>query len=227
MTRPIIGRVAPEQGRTTGAPAPVREPGTARIAVDLLGGDQAPAVVVDGALRACQADPALHLLLVGPIDAAGAVLAALDPADQRPGPHAADAGRADRPATARVRTARAGSSPACVRPCSRSPRAWPTRSSRPATPAPPSPRPRSAWAAGPACAVRRWPRCCPPRPAGSCCSTSARRSTRTRRPWPPTRCSAPPTPSVVHQIAGRGSACSPSAPSGARATACAARCRAS
>ena len=59
----------------------MREPGTARIAVDLLGGDHAPAVVVDGALRACQADPALHLLLVGPIDAAGAVLAALDPAD--------------------------------------------------------------------------------------------------------------------------------------------------
>ena len=81
MTRPIVGRVAPEQGRTTGAPAPTREPGTARIAVDLLGGDHAPAVVVDGALRACQADPALHLLLVGPLDAAGAVLAALDPAD--------------------------------------------------------------------------------------------------------------------------------------------------
>jgi len=59
----------------------VREPGTARIAVDLLGGDQAPAVVVDGALRACQADPALHLLLVGPLDAADTVLAALDPAD--------------------------------------------------------------------------------------------------------------------------------------------------
>ena len=84
MTRPI-GRVAPEQWRTTGAPAlgqqAVGEPGTARIAVDLLGGDHAPAVVVDGALRACQADPALHLLLVGPVDAAGAVLAALDPAD--------------------------------------------------------------------------------------------------------------------------------------------------
>lgn len=86
MTRPINGRVAPEQGRTSGAPAPgqpaVPEPGTARIAVDLLGGDHAPAVVVDGALRACQADPALQLLLVGPAEAAGAVLAALDPADR-------------------------------------------------------------------------------------------------------------------------------------------------
>jgi glycerol-3-phosphate acyltransferase PlsX len=59
----------------------VTEPGTARIAVDLLGGDHAPAVVVDGALRACQADPALQLLLVGPVEAAGAVLAALDPQD--------------------------------------------------------------------------------------------------------------------------------------------------
>jgi phosphate acyltransferase len=85
VTRPIIGRVAPEQRRPSGAPVPgldaVTEPGTARIAVDLLGGDHAPAVVVDGALRACQADPALQLLLVGPLEAAGTVLAALDPKD--------------------------------------------------------------------------------------------------------------------------------------------------
>jgi phosphate acyltransferase len=40
-------------------------PGAVRIAVDLLGGDQAPAVVVDGALQACGADPDLSLLLVG------------------------------------------------------------------------------------------------------------------------------------------------------------------
>ncbi|MEU4221151.1 phosphate acyltransferase PlsX [Actinoplanes sp. NPDC026623] len=58
------------------------ESGTARIAVDLLGGDHAPAVVVDGALRACQADPALQLLLVGPVEASDAVLGALDPADR-------------------------------------------------------------------------------------------------------------------------------------------------
>jgi glycerol-3-phosphate acyltransferase PlsX len=87
VTRPIIGRVVPERWRTTGATAPgqrtVGEPGTARIAVDLLGGDQAPAVVVDGALRACKADPALHLTLVGPADAADAVLAALKPGDRR------------------------------------------------------------------------------------------------------------------------------------------------
>jgi glycerol-3-phosphate acyltransferase PlsX len=38
--------------------------------------------VVDGALRACQADPALQLLLVGPREAAGEVLAAFDPADR-------------------------------------------------------------------------------------------------------------------------------------------------
>ncbi len=86
MTRPAIGRVVPEHGRTSGAPAPrqetATEPGAARIAVDLLGGDHAPAVVVDGALRACQGDPALHLLLVGPAEAAGEVLAALDPADR-------------------------------------------------------------------------------------------------------------------------------------------------
>jgi glycerol-3-phosphate acyltransferase PlsX len=87
VTRPIFGRVAPERWRTNGATAPgqrtVGEPGTARIAVDLLGGDQAPAVVVDGALRAARADPALHLTLVGPAEAADAVVAALEPADRQ------------------------------------------------------------------------------------------------------------------------------------------------
>ena len=57
-----------------GGPSPT---GAARIAVDLLGGDAAPAVVVDGALRACSADPDLHLLLVGPRDSADEVIAAL------------------------------------------------------------------------------------------------------------------------------------------------------
>ncbi|MET0415930.1 MAG: phosphate acyltransferase PlsX [Actinoplanes sp.] len=69
-------------GATASGQHAVGEPGTARIAVDLLGGDHAPAVVVDGALRACQADPALNLLLVGPLEAADAVLHALDPADR-------------------------------------------------------------------------------------------------------------------------------------------------
>lgn len=55
------------------------EPGTARIAVDLLGGDDAPAVVVDGALRAVRADPDLHLLLVGPTEVAAALIDALTP----------------------------------------------------------------------------------------------------------------------------------------------------
>ncbi|WP_432836083.1 phosphate acyltransferase PlsX [Dactylosporangium sp. CA-092794] len=57
-------------------------PGVARIAVDLLGGDGAPAVVVDGALRACSADPDLHLVLVGPREPAGEVLGALPVADR-------------------------------------------------------------------------------------------------------------------------------------------------
>ena len=86
MTRPIIGRVAPGQRRNAGEPATgqatVPEPDAARIAVDLLGGDHAPAVVVDGALRAIQADPVVHLLLVGPSEAAGEILAALAPADR-------------------------------------------------------------------------------------------------------------------------------------------------
>jgi phosphate acyltransferase len=84
VARPL-GRVAPEQRRPIGAAASGQvtagKPGTARIAVDLLGGDHAPAVVVDGALHACQADPALNLLLVGPPEAADVVRRALDPAD--------------------------------------------------------------------------------------------------------------------------------------------------
>ena len=85
MTRPSIGRVVSERrdaGAAAQGQATAPQPGTARIAVDLLGGDHAPAVVVDGALRACQADPALQLLLVGPAEAAGAVLTALEPADR-------------------------------------------------------------------------------------------------------------------------------------------------
>ncbi len=58
------------------------EPGTARIAVDLLGGDNAPAVVVDGALRAYRADPDLRLLLVGPAEVADEVIRALPSADR-------------------------------------------------------------------------------------------------------------------------------------------------
>ncbi|MEV8513006.1 phosphate acyltransferase PlsX [Dactylosporangium sp. NPDC051484] len=56
--------------------------GVARIAVDLLGGDGAPAVVVDGALRACSADPDLHLVLVGPQQSAGEVVGALAVGDR-------------------------------------------------------------------------------------------------------------------------------------------------
>ena len=62
--------------RVPGRPA---GPGPVRIAIDLLGGDHAPAVVVDGALQACAADPDLQLLLVGPAPVADEVIAALDP----------------------------------------------------------------------------------------------------------------------------------------------------
>ena len=55
---------------------------TGRIAVDLLGGDNAPAVVVDGALRASRTDPDLRLLLVGPRPAADEVIGALPAADR-------------------------------------------------------------------------------------------------------------------------------------------------
>lgn len=54
----------------------------ARIAVDLLGGDDAPAVVVDGALRALGADAGYRLLPVGPPDVIDGLVARL-PAAQR------------------------------------------------------------------------------------------------------------------------------------------------
>ncbi|MBY8870899.1 phosphate acyltransferase PlsX [Micromonospora sp. PLK6-60] len=81
------------------------EPGTARIAVDLLGGDDAPAVVVDGALRAIRVDPHLHLLLVGPPEVADELIGALDPAQRarvmvRPVRDAV--GMADHPTAARA-----------------------------------------------------------------------------------------------------------------------------
>ncbi|MEY8460822.1 phosphate acyltransferase PlsX [Eggerthellaceae bacterium 24-137] len=38
------------------------------IAVDVMGGDRGPAVVLRGALRALEADPDLHLVLVGPAE---------------------------------------------------------------------------------------------------------------------------------------------------------------
>jgi glycerol-3-phosphate acyltransferase PlsX len=57
-------------------------PRSARIAVDLLGGDNAPAVVVDGALQAFAADPDLQLHLVGPREVADEVLLAC-PAEDR------------------------------------------------------------------------------------------------------------------------------------------------
>ncbi|GAA5182057.1 hypothetical protein GCM10023322_18140 [Rugosimonospora acidiphila] len=77
--------------------------GTARIAVDLLGGDRAPAVVVDGALQACEADPELRLHLVGPPEVADEVIGASTPEVRRRltvSQVAAAVGEADAPARA-------------------------------------------------------------------------------------------------------------------------------
>jgi glycerol-3-phosphate acyltransferase PlsX len=81
-----------------------RTPGNARIAVDLLGGDEAPAVVVDGAQHACGADPNLHLLLVGPAEVAGEIVDRLAPQDRgrvRVEPVPYRVGMADAPVGAR------------------------------------------------------------------------------------------------------------------------------
>ncbi|MEU8260620.1 phosphate acyltransferase PlsX [Micromonospora sp. NPDC048999] len=75
------------------------------MAVDLLGGDDAPAVVVDGALRAVRTDPDLHLLLVGPTEVADVLTGALDP-EQRSRvtvrPAWTAVGMADHPTAARA-----------------------------------------------------------------------------------------------------------------------------
>jgi glycerol-3-phosphate acyltransferase PlsX len=57
-------------------------PETTRIAVDLLGGDNAPAVVVDGALLALDADPELRLHLVGPPEVADEVVGVRAPSNR-------------------------------------------------------------------------------------------------------------------------------------------------
>ncbi|MEU6022173.1 phosphate acyltransferase PlsX [Micromonospora sp. NPDC047134] len=95
------------------------------MAVDLLGGDDAPDVVVDGALRAVRADPDLHLLLVGPTKAAGVLVSALDPAQRarvtlRPARTAVDmaadltTARADTTVRAAVAAVRTGQADAVV-----------------------------------------------------------------------------------------------------------------
>lgn len=73
---PVNGHGARARRRFRGSSSP------ARIAVDLLGGDDAPAVVVDGALYACGADPDLHLLLVGPTEVADEITRRLAPEDR-------------------------------------------------------------------------------------------------------------------------------------------------
>lgn len=52
-----------------------------RVALDLLGGDRAPDVVVEGAVLAATERPDLRVVLVGPPDVAGRLLAAHDATD--------------------------------------------------------------------------------------------------------------------------------------------------
>jgi len=97
----------------TGSDGRPAGPETTRIAVDLLGGDEAPAVVVDGALLALAADPELSMHLVGPPEVADEVIAACPPPQRRrctAEPVRAGVGMADAPAraTRRDTTVRAG-----------------------------------------------------------------------------------------------------------------------
>jgi len=65
--------------RPPGRPGLTRQDATTTVAVDLLGGDGAPGVVVGGAALALEADAALRLRLVGPPDAAHDLLGGLEP----------------------------------------------------------------------------------------------------------------------------------------------------
>jgi len=77
---PAPVQTAAELPARTGGPQEVsRLSRSPRIAVDLLGGDGAPAVVVDGALLALESDPDLALLLVGPRSVADEIRRGLDP----------------------------------------------------------------------------------------------------------------------------------------------------
>jgi phosphate acyltransferase len=82
-----------------------QRPGAAaRIAVDLLGGDDAPAAVVDGALAALDADADLQLHLVGPVAVADQVRSACaDPSRVHIVPADAAVGMAESAARARRR----------------------------------------------------------------------------------------------------------------------------
>jgi glycerol-3-phosphate acyltransferase PlsX len=83
-----------------------------RVAVDLLGGDDAPEVVVEGVLAAIESEPSVQPILVGPPDRAIALLAARDAVDRvevvaatevvAMDEHPARAVRAKRDATVRV-----------------------------------------------------------------------------------------------------------------------------
>jgi glycerol-3-phosphate acyltransferase PlsX len=87
----VAGRSVPGSAGDVSSRRPGGVQSPIRIAVDLLGGDEAPAVVVDGALRALAVDPGLYLLLVGPRGVADSVLRALGPADrERVGVRVAD-----------------------------------------------------------------------------------------------------------------------------------------
>jgi glycerol-3-phosphate acyltransferase PlsX len=97
-----------------------------RVAVDLLGGDDAPDVVVDGALAALESEPAVQPILVGPPERAAELLAARDAVGRLDvvaatqvvamDEHPARAVRAKRDATVRVaaRLVRAGDADAMV-----------------------------------------------------------------------------------------------------------------
>src|SRR5262249_49382503 len=87
VTRSDGSPPGPSSGGTTSRS---HEASATRIAVDLLGGEEAPPGGVGGALQALDADPTLQLLLVGPRSAADEVLSRV-PGD-RVTMHVADRG---------------------------------------------------------------------------------------------------------------------------------------
>ena len=177
--------------------------------------------MVDGALRACQADPALQLLLVGPVEAADEVLRCLRtggprtgcarwPAPGTPPTHPANAGWIESGVRAAVLAVAQGDADAVV-----------------------SAGSTGATVTSAALGLGRWPGVRRPALAAVLPTATGRivlldvgaSVDPDEQTLASTPASAPRTPRPCTASKTRASACSPSAPSAERATSCAARCR--
>ena len=171
------GRARRSRSRARPLGAAERMAGRVTVALDANGADLGPGEVARGAaLAAGRGDPRAA------VRAGGASSATRCPRASRSSTRRS---RSPRPRTPPARSARRRS-PRSSRPSARSPAAGPTRWSRAARPASPSPPACSRSSAPAACTVPRWRSSSPPPGRRSCCSTSA----PTSRCGPSTSCSS-------------------------------------